>query len=264
MMKFSLPNVSIIKLDGKYQFIGIKGGLHSSLGVYDSIQEGVCTILEKGKVEPIFRAELERLRREGVEVDWDEDKLFNLDLPFPTRKAALTLPRIFNRFTGIISACLLIGCLAGFSIGNRTVFDEIAFWRPQLPNGAVLCKPGPWGDLSYTPFSIAAPDDLLPVRSIEAMGTHWFLKGYTAESFSALLKSTSLSLDQQQAFLDPGVLHIQPGGIDLTPSPDLVFSLPQDARGKIYQILVQSIFADAQIHILPKDSIDERFSASGV
>lgn len=167
--------------------------------------------------------------------------------------------RILGRLASIILICLVI-----FVAGNRIGFHEGANSRPDVPNGSIACKPGPWGDLSYTPFTIAAPDDLLPVRTIEANGTHWILKGYTADSFVTLLQSTSLTPAQQQAFLGPSVLHIQPDGIDLTPSPDMVFSLPKDAREKIYALLAQSVADDVEINTIPKDTVDERFSASGV
>ena len=40
-MKISLPNVSILKMENKYQFIGIAGTVHLSLGAYGSVKEGV-------------------------------------------------------------------------------------------------------------------------------------------------------------------------------------------------------------------------------
>jgi hypothetical protein len=172
--------------------------------------------------------------------------------------------RRFNRFAVLGILGLIIGILAGFVTGRRVGFNEGADRRRQLPNGSILCKPGPWGDLSYTPFTIAAPDDLLPVRTLEANGTRWFFKGYTADSFVTLLQSTSLTPDQQHAFLTPAVFHIHPDGIALTPSPDLVISLPEDARGKFYQVLAQFTENENEIDFIHKDTLDERFSGSGV
>jgi hypothetical protein len=169
------------------------------------------------------------------------------------------LLRLLSRTAGV-----LLLCVVAFFGGKRIGFNEAADRRRALPNGSVMCKPGPWGDLSYIPFSIAAPDDLLPVRSIEANGTHWFLKGCTADNLVTLLQSTSLTPEQQQEFLTPAVLHVQQDGVDLTPTADMVFSLPQDARSKIYQILAESVLDNVEINIIPKDTVTERFSASGV
>lgn len=173
------------------------------------------------------------------------------------------MPRFpVNRLTAILVAGMLLPCVASFFAGRYVGVNASPDRHGRLPDGAIPCKPGPWGDLSYTPFTIAAPDDVLPIRGFEAAGTHWFLKGYSADRLVALLQSTGLSSAQQRAFLDPAVLHVQKDGIDLTPSPDLVFSLPDDARGQIYRIL--ALNPDTQINFIPADSLDERFSASGV
>ena len=184
----------------------------------------------------------------------------------PVSQGTLTRPRIriLSRFTWVAFACVLIGTLGGFFTGKSSGFNEAADRRRQLPNGSTLCKPGPWGDLSYTPFNIAAPDDLLPIRSIEARGTRWFFKGYTADGFITLLQSAGLPPEQQHALLDPAVFHLQPDGIVLTPSPDQVISLPEDARARLYQVLAQAPENDSEIQFIHEDTLDERFSGSGV
>jgi len=174
----------------------------------------------------------------------------------PARRPAL-------RAAAVAFLCLLLAG-AGFFAGWHGGFDQAADRRRQLPNGSVLCKPGPWGDLSYTPFTIAAPDDLLPVRTLEAAGTRWFFGGYTPDTFVTLLQSTSLTPDQQHALLDASVCHFLPNGVQLTPTPDLVFSLPPDAREKLYLILARSSENDAQLHYIPVDTLKERFDGTGV
>jgi hypothetical protein len=118
--------------------------------------------------------------------------------------------------------------------------------------------------MEYTPFTIAAPDDMLPVRSIERNGTRWFMAGFSADSFVTFLQSTSLTPEVQQQFLDPAVFHLVENGIELTPPPDLVFALTPDARAKFYQVLAQSPENDDQINYLSKDDLTEQFSNSGV
>ena len=176
----------------------------------------------------------------------------------------LTLHRLLYRLLAIILGCLLVGTLAGFITGKRVGSDEAADRRRPLPNGSILCKPGPWGELSYTPFSIAAPDELLPVRAIEANGTRWFFKGYTADSFITLLQTTSLTPEQQNQLLGPAVFGVRPDGIELTPTSDMVISLPQDARGKMYQILAQSDENGDEVNFMPREALNEWFAASGV
>lgn len=184
--------------------------------------------------------------------------------PFGRVGVALPRLRLASRSTCIAFGCIVLGILGGFLAGRHIGFEQAADRRRQLPNGSILCKPGPWGDLSYTPFNIAAPDDLLPVRSIEAKGTDWVLKGCTTDSFITLLQSTSLGAEQQRAFLAPAVLHVRPDGIELTPPPELVFALPEDAREKLYRVIAQCPENDGQIHFIHLDTLDDRFSGSGV
>jgi hypothetical protein len=174
------------------------------------------------------------------------------------------LLRIFSQFSGTILACLLAGLLGGYVSGKHIGLEKAADRTHRLPGGAISCNPGPWGELIYTPFTISAPDDMVPVRSIETTGTRWFLAGFNSDSFLAFLQGTSLTPEQQQQFLGPDVFHVRPDGVELTPSPELLFSLPVDARGKIYQALAQSAENDGQTNYLPKDGITEQFANSGV
>lgn len=186
-------------------------------------------------------------------------------LPTPSAPVLHRRPfRLFSRFTALGLGAIILGSLAGFFIGNRVGFDQGADRRRLQPNGSTLCKPGPWGDLSYIPFTIAAPDDLLPVRTLESKGTHWFFKGYTPDSFVTFLQSTSLTPDQQHALLAPAVFHVQQDGIALTPTPDQVISLPDTARAQFYEVLARFPENETEIYFIHKDTLDERFSNSGV
>jgi hypothetical protein len=81
-MKISLPNVAnvaILKMEDKYQCVGVTGGVHSSLGVYESLRKGVCKVLEQRKLKLPFRIQFEELWRKCEKNGWNEDELFNLD-----------------------------------------------------------------------------------------------------------------------------------------------------------------------------------------
>lgn len=174
------------------------------------------------------------------------------------------MKRISIPIVVILAAFLAAGAVGGLVSGRHAGYEQAMDRSKMLPGGAIRCKPGPWGELSYTPFSIAAPDDLLPVRSMEATGTRWFFSGYTTDSFVTLLQSTSLTPDQQHQLLGPDTFTVRSDGIELTPSPDMVFALPRDAREKFYQILAQSAENDQQLNYVPKAEVDGWFSANGV
>jgi hypothetical protein len=194
---------------------------------------------------------------------WHRD--WNLSSPLlPLFNITPSVSRTFRQITGIVLGFLAIGLLGGFTTGKRLGYSDASDRSRRLPNGSVPCKTGPWGDIEYTPFTIAAPDDMLPVRMIEQNGTRWFMGGFNADSFVTFLQSTSLKPEVQQQFLDPAVFHPAAGGILLTPAPDLVFALPTDARAKFYQILAQSPENDDQINYVPKDGLADQFAGSGV
>ncbi len=164
----------------------------------------------------------------------------------------------------VLAAFLIAGAVGGALSGNHVGYEQAMDRSRMLPGGAIRCNPGPWGELSYTPFSIAAPDEMLPVRMIEAGGTRWFFTGYTADAFVNLLESTSLTPDQQHQWLGPDVFTVRTDGIELTPTPDMVFGLTQDAREKFYRILAASTENDQALNFIPKEEVDGWFSSNGV
>lgn len=161
-------------------------------------------------------------------------------------------------------ACLLVGTFAGFVTGRKAGYDLASDRSRRLPNGSIPCEPGPWGELTYTPFTIGAPEELIPLRQIEDSGTQWFLQGYTTDSFISLIQSTSMSPDQQHQMLDGSVFHTRPDGVELTPPNDLVLSLPDDARAKIYEAMAESDQSEDQLNFIPMDAMDSYFGNSGV
>jgi len=173
-------------------------------------------------------------------------------------------PRPLGRYAALTSAVLVLGALGGYFAGHWNGFDQGAALRRELPNGAVLSRPGPWGDLSYMPFMIAAPDALIHVQALEAKGTHWFFRGYTSDTFAALLNSMSLTPDQQDALISPSVLHVQPDGILLTPSAELVISLADDARDMLYKIMAQFPENESEIFFIRKATLDRQFAGSNL
>jgi hypothetical protein len=162
---------------------------------------------------------------------------------------------ISSKWTAAAIVCLIVGIVGGFLLGRQQGFERGANLRRELPNGSVLCRPGPWGDLSYTTFNIAAPDAMLPPHDFEAAGTHWFFKGYTPVSFAALLRSTSLPAGQQQALLAPAVLNAQSDGVTLNPTPDQIISLPDDTRALLYQTAAQYPENAGQMEYIRRDTL---------
>src|ERR1700722_11152350 len=123
--------------------------------------------------------------------------------------------RITRQIFSIRNFVSVLLLLAGVGLG--VILDRRAGRGSEdfMPPDGIRAKPGPWGDICYTPFAIAAPDEILPVRAIEASGTHWFFENFSADGLMQLLQSADVPEGQREALLDPAVLHVQPKGIDL-------------------------------------------------
>ena len=158
----------------------------------------------------------------------------------------------------LVLAGIIIGALAVHFIPRKEATAAIA---SELGTRA---RSGPWGELYTVPFVIAAPDELLPVRTIESGGTHWLFKNCTASEISRLLESAGLPADQREALLAPAVAQMQGINLELTPTPGMVASLPEKARDAIYRKLAQypeNRFAFFFIH---KHTLADRFNDSGM
>ena len=158
----------------------------------------------------------------------------------------------------LLLAGITIGALAARFIPRQEHSAEIA---AEL---GTLAKPGPWGEIYTVPFIIAAPEELLPVRTIESGGTHWVFKNSTVLEISHLLESADLPADQRDALLAPDVAQLVGINLELTPTPGMVASLPAKARAAIYRRLAQFPENRPAFFFIHKDTLGDRFDASGI
>jgi hypothetical protein len=184
-----------------------------------------------------------------------------LGLSASIKRPPLAVRKFFSsNFLLIASVIILAGAGFGYLAGHYSGYKTAQDRTRRLATGSINCNPGPWGDLSYVPFTIAAPDEMLPVRGIEAAGMHWVLPGYTTDSFVSLLQSTDLRPEVQQQWLADDVFHPTADGVQLTPTPDLALSLTPAAREKIYRVLSQSPANDGELNYISTDFMAEQFA----
>jgi hypothetical protein len=158
----------------------------------------------------------------------------------------------------LVLAGVILGALGAYWIPHKDHNAEIA---SELGTRA---KSGPWGELYTVPFSITAPDELLPVRALESAGTHWVFKNCTPSKVSQLLESADLPEDQRTRLLSPPVAQINGNDLELTPTPEMVVDLPDKARQVIYRELAQFPENRSAFTFLHKDSLGDRFDGSGL
>ncbi len=125
-------------------------------------------------------------------------------------------------------------------------------------------KSGPWGELYMVPFVIAAPDELIPVRSIESGGTHWVFKNSMPGEVAHFLEAAGVPEDQRTALLAAPIGEARGIDFELTPTPDMVFALPENARQTIYRKLAQFPENRSAFYFIHKDTMRDRFDDSGV
>jgi hypothetical protein len=132
-------------------------------------------------------------------------------------------------------------------------------------NSAVLgqhLRPGPWGDIYYTPFTIAAPEELLPMRKLEENGTRWIFPNAHYSDVERLLESTGMPANLQAELMEPAVLVQTTQGMAMLPAANTLLSLPAGPRKKLYQALLQHPENRGQITFIHKDTLADRFGAS--
>ena len=156
----------------------------------------------------------------------------------------------------------LIGMVVGASASHFLPWQPSST-RPVSEIGTRM-RPGPWGELYYIPFSIAAPEELLPIRALEAEGTHWLFKDFSLSQLTHFFDSMELPTDLQYALLEPAIAHVKPSGVELTPTPAMVVALPAAARQVIYRQLAQFFENRSIFSFIHKSTLGDRFDGSGI
>jgi len=159
---------------------------------------------------------------------------------------------------------------AGFLVGRPGCIREKVPTTPQalanLPDRATPLNPGLWGNLEAVPIRIEPPEEYLPIKGLEENGRQWKFAGYTTDSLAALFISTELTSDQRMELMDASRWQLNDGEIVVTPSSDLIATLSQAARKKIYTALWQIPESGLRSRMASfrADQFDEIFAQSGL
>jgi hypothetical protein len=158
------------------------------------------------------------------------------------------------------AALLSIGILLGVSLTLWYVHED----EEENPNVVVsaLGKPlhsGPWGDVYFTPFTISAPEELLPLRKLEEDGTRWVFPHANYSDVARILKSTEMPVILMSELMAPEVLVQTPHGMEIIPHAKTLLALPAETRKKLYKALLQYPENRGQIAFIHKDTLGERF-----
>lgn len=122
--------------------------------------------------------------------------------------------------------------------------------------------PGPWGDVYFTPFTISAPEELLPLRKLEENGTRWIFPNARYSDVERLLEATGMPANLQAELMEPEVLVQNPQGMEMLPAAKTLLALPAGPRKKLYQALLQHPENRGQLTFIHKDTLGDRFGKS--
>ncbi len=165
--------------------------------------------------------------------------------PFPQK--------ILSR-TGFLIAGILLGALLMKWYDRKDESGSLA--------AAMLgqhLKPGPWGEVYFTPFTISAPEELLPLRRLEEDGTRWVFPHAHYSEVQRMLESTGLPTDLMADLMAPEALVQTADGMEMRPSARTLLALPAAPRKKLYQAVLQYPENRGQITFIHKDTLADRF-----
>ncbi len=170
-------------------------------------------------------------------------------------------------------------CVAQFILLLVLAF---AFWRsPALPSGRrgalatpvagssdlyLEGRPGPWGQLEYARIVLEPSDEFIPTNGQVLGPTRWFFESYTRPALGEFFDRCGLTTAQLTSLKNPAIWQDKPNGIEVAPGDDLILSLGEPARERIYSVLARSRMN--LLHLWPFKSrastVDEWFAQSGL
>jgi hypothetical protein len=147
----------------------------------------------------------------------------------------MTIERIKKRHVGWIAG-LAVCSLVIVSLGFDGFWASSSQWPPRNPELRV-CGIGAWGRLWYEPSSIEIPPDRIQFQSFSVKKTQWYVAGLSSSSLMDSLHSCGLTAEQIRDLLSTMSPAPDKIGRLLNPSGELILSLSDPVRRKLYGML---------------------------
>ncbi|MGD0898363.1 MAG: hypothetical protein ABR915_11045 [Thermoguttaceae bacterium] len=137
----------------------------------------------------------------------------------------------------------------GDRLGRRHPVEALPEGSQVVSEEVILGKPGPWGQLDYTPMTLSLPDEFVLVQPPDQPPVRWFFHGFSRDRAVEFLGAAGLSANEMEEIAQRGKWTTSPEGVALEPGDELILTLAPDVRAKIYQQLVE--FPENQRQIDP-------------
>jgi hypothetical protein len=163
-------------------------------------------------------------------------------------------------YAAVIVALFGAGFTAGDVVGRRT---------PEHASGVAAdrvnrTKQGPWGELEYVPITIAAPEELIQVKGIEAVTNRWFFGGVGSEDLEKFFASLGVWPEMRQQMLRPESVYSVTNGVEIYPAAGMVAALSDRGRRELCSVLARFSQNSSHFEFIAARPFDEYFAGSGV
>jgi hypothetical protein len=149
-----------------------------------------------------------------------------------------------------------VGIIVGRKSNGFSGADSLA------AKDAIKVKPGPWGNMVYVPITLAAPQELLKVRSIESTPIKWLLEGVSPAGLARMLDSSGVPDKLKNALLSPQCLSTASQGLVMTPPQEAIANLtPPSALESIYRLLSKAKYNEQYKWTIPLSNVEKMKNA---
>lgn len=124
----------------------------------------------------------------------------------------------------------------------------------------------PWGRLEITSIPFENTEEIFLDHAVRLKKPEWVFEGGTPDQLLTFLKSADLNEDQQRVLFATNTWSIHDSNCVVYPSDDVVFTLSQKAREKIYWALsqCQSNYSQCFPFRFAPNRFEERFANCGL
>lgn len=136
---------------------------------------------------------------------------------------------------GMLVAALVCGVVF-ISLGFDSPLNPFRQWPPRNSDIHV-CETGAWGRLWYERSVIEIPPERIRVLSFKPQPTRWYIEPRSSAELTETLQSCGMEAAQIQDLLLTMTRASNGVGRILSPSPELVLSLSESVRLKLYTVL---------------------------
>jgi hypothetical protein len=96
---------------------------------------------------------------------------------------------------------------------------------------------GPWGELRYVNIFTEKPTEFIDIATFIQYQTKWTLDGFDMKRYREWLENAGVPEEMRNRLTEATMVRATPTGLEVTPSDDIILSLPSACRQSLYNDL---------------------------